>query len=399
MRVLIEQRPFAAILVLAAAVSSCGESSRRDDYHVNELAALPWAEEVRIGNVEDPEQGFSQIRRVRVSESGRVYVLDGSAREVRVFSPDGERLRVMGGPGEGPGEFLLPVNMGLLADTLWVNDGRARRMTWFGPDGEVLFTTPTRGVPFESGVRGLGLSLAPGHPRPDGFIESERDLFIYPDREIRSYRYPVLLFNRAGEVVDTLRWETVNETAPTFRAGGREGYAPTLGMIPPFETEMDDGKVVLDWSVPAGSDDGVMDLIRLEAESDTAYHVKLRYNTIPVPAGLLDSLVTPRLAMAPALGIGEGELESALRQAIRLPDFRPPVRSVHAGSDGGVWLQLNTASVDSADWVVIGRDGAPRGTLRLPIRTRIQHAALPTAWTVQLDEFDVPWLVRLRVGS
>ena len=91
------------------------------------------------------------------------------------------------------------------------------------------------------------------------------------------------------------------------------------------------------------------------------------------------------------------QMESALREAIRLPDFRPPIRVLHAGSDGTLWLQLNAAAADVAEWVLIGADGSPRGRLRLPARMQIHHSALPTVWAVELDDLDVPWLVRLKV--
>jgi hypothetical protein len=90
-------------------------------------------------------------------------------------------------------------------------------------------------------------------------------------------------------------------------------------------------------------------------------------------------------------------MENALREAVPLPDFRPPVRVVHAGDDGTLWLQLNTPADDIADWILIGRDGTPLGTLKLPIGIRLYHSAVPSVWAVELDELDVPWLVRLRV--
>jgi hypothetical protein len=210
-------------LACAAAAAACGNAPAHTTVDIADLSVLAHAEEVWIGSTTDPDSGFSRIRRVRVSATGEVYVLDGSAKEVRVFGPDGRRLRVIGGPGEGPGEFSFP-----------------------------------------------------GH--------------------------------------------------------------------------------------------------------------------------VLDSLIAPRLRGASIMGVSERELESALREAIHLPEFRAPVRVVHAGSDGSVWLQLNTADTDGlADWVLIGRDGSPRGRLRLPVRTAIHHSALPAAWAVELDELDVPWLIRLRI--
>jgi len=252
-------------------------------------------------------------------------------------------------------------------------------------------------VPFETGVRGVSMTLTPSRPRPDGLIESDQWLFVSPDREIRPYGYPVVLFDRQGAVVDTLRWETADSTAVTYRVAGRAGYAPVLGPVSPVEAAMADGRAVVDWSVPAGTTEGLMDILRVRHERDSVYHLTLRYGAVPVPKHVLDSLIAPRVAIATQMGVTERQMESALREAIQLPEFRPPIRVVHAGIDGSLWLQLNTASTDVADWVLIGADGSPRGRLRLPARMQIHHSALPIVWAVVLDDVDVPWLVRLRV--
>jgi hypothetical protein len=389
--------PGVVALVCIFAALACGENERNAAPHVDDLRRLVPLQEIRIGSADDPDSGFSRIRRVRVSDKGDVYVLEGSAREVRVFSADGKPLRVIGGPGEGPGEFSYPLDMGLLGDTLWVSDGSAGRLTWFGPNGDVVFTMPTRGVPFEGGVRGVTMTLGPSRPRPDGLIESERSLLVSPDREIRQYRYPLVLFNRQGAVVDTLRWETADSAALTYRVAGRDGYLPILGPIDPVKTETADGRVVVDWSVRPGTTEGLMDIVRVRHDGDSVYRLTLRYGAIPVPDHVLDSLIEPRLSIATMMGVTEGQMESALRDAIKLPEFRPPIRVVHAGNDGTLWLQLNLAPAAVAEWVLIGPDGSPRGRLSLPARMQIHHSALPTVWAVDLDDLDVPWLVRLKV--
>lgn len=387
-----------ALLLLAVAAAACHDGPGGVAApHVDEMPELSYAEEVRVGSVEDPDEGFSQIRALRISDGGDVYVLDGLAREVRVLGPQGERLRVIGGPGEGPGEFGLPFDMGLLGDTLWVYDPRLARLTWFDPEGNVLFITRGHGVPFESGQPELRLTLVPRHPRSDGLIESGLSRSVLPNREIRPYRYPVLLFDREGEVVDTLRWETADEAAVTFRVGGRELYVPPFLPRRPVEQDLADGRAVLDWSAAAGEAQGRLEALRLGPDGDTLHLTELRYDPVPVPPEVLDSLVTPRLVLAQTLGVSERELESALRAAVELPEFRPPLRSMHAGSDGTVWVQLNTPSTETAHWVIIEADGSVRGRLALPLGTAIRHSGLPTAWVVELDEFDVPWLLRLRV--
>jgi hypothetical protein len=75
---------------------------------------------------------------------GKVYVLDGFYKKVVVFEPDGgfDRL-ILGGEGQGPGEFAMPRS--LAVDPLgrsWVFDQMARRITEFGPHGEFIRAVP-----------------------------------------------------------------------------------------------------------------------------------------------------------------------------------------------------------------------------------------------------------------
>jgi hypothetical protein len=365
--------------------------------HLDDLAELSYVEELRIGSIDDPVAGFSQIRSVQTSDKGEVFVLDGQAREVRVFNEMGERVRAFGREGQGPGEFTRPVGMGLIGDTVWVTDIQNRRISWFSSEGNVLFSMPIQGVPFDVGIQGVSLTLTPGKPRPDGLIESDRNLVMRLNREYRPYRFPILLFDRSGEVVDTLRWEMADENVAVFQVGGQRGYAPSLMPTRPVRGDFPVGRVIVDWSVPEGGGEGTVEIVRHGLGSDTVYHERLGFTPILVSDHVLDSLITPLVASAAIFNVSEAELEGALRDAVEIPEYRAPIRSVYAGSDGTLWMQLNTSSLEISDWVVITRDGEILGRVGLPPKMRINLSAFPTFWAVETDEFDVPWLVRLRV--
>lgn len=67
---------------------------------------------VKVGALDGrQEEVFGSIRDALVDLRGRLMVLDGQAREVRIFEPDGSPLQVLGGLGGGPGEFVHPVAM------------------------------------------------------------------------------------------------------------------------------------------------------------------------------------------------------------------------------------------------------------------------------------------------
>jgi hypothetical protein len=81
-------------------------------------------------------QAFGRIQDVVVvgANDDRVVVLDGMAKELRVFTPEGELMDVLGGPGFGPGEYFQPVAAEEAGGILFVfdADGRATKYSTTG---------------------------------------------------------------------------------------------------------------------------------------------------------------------------------------------------------------------------------------------------------------------------
>lgn len=79
-------------------------------------------EGLRIGTVEgDPDYQFGQIGWTDVDSRGRIHVLDTQARQIKVYSPDGQYVQTIGGPGGRPGQLgpgVMVDASGAIADTL-----------------------------------------------------------------------------------------------------------------------------------------------------------------------------------------------------------------------------------------------------------------------------------------
>lgn len=85
---------------------------------------------------------FSRIRgAVRLSD-GRIAMVDGNARDVRIFDANGTHLVSWGRRGGGPDEFERPRLAGLVGDTLVLFDADNRRLTWIDPDQGVVDQAP-----------------------------------------------------------------------------------------------------------------------------------------------------------------------------------------------------------------------------------------------------------------
>lgn len=89
------------------------------------------------------EEGFSSVRALAVAPNGAIYVFDGGAQSIRVYSPDGEYEQTIGREGGGPGEYRWVSAMVILADDrLLVSDPWGGRMLIYNADGRVVTQFP-----------------------------------------------------------------------------------------------------------------------------------------------------------------------------------------------------------------------------------------------------------------
>jgi len=112
-------------------------------WHVSGEALL------RLGAVEgDPAYEFSRITGVTRLGDGTILVADDAAQEVRFFAPDGRVTAVVGGRGEGPGEFAVLSGLGTApSGGAWAYDFSLRRITWLSPEGRIGSVTSLDGEP------------------------------------------------------------------------------------------------------------------------------------------------------------------------------------------------------------------------------------------------------------
>jgi hypothetical protein len=102
-------------------------------------AKIKLAEELTIGGGSNPDQAFSQVGTFVVDEEGGILALDFKDQKIKVFDRTGKFLRLIGKPGQGPGELGMASGIQLMADnTLVVEDATNRRLALFKPTGEFL---------------------------------------------------------------------------------------------------------------------------------------------------------------------------------------------------------------------------------------------------------------------
>ncbi len=96
-------------------------------------------EELVLGLAEKPEESFSQVGAIEVDKSGHIYVSDTKDKRIKVFNPEGQLVRTIGQPGQGPGEFETPLSLHWSPrGELMVEDAQNKRLAFFNPAGKFL---------------------------------------------------------------------------------------------------------------------------------------------------------------------------------------------------------------------------------------------------------------------
>ena len=360
------------VLVMGTAAACGGEAETSPPGSgVDESEDLrpAWVEELRIGSVERPgPTTFGSIADIEIDASGRIYVLDGDAAEIRLFGSDGRHIRTVGGEGEGPGEFRSPSELFWSPEgDLWVADPVNVRFSVYSPELELLDTRVWQASVISSIWRG-GFGS-------DGRIRElgGRALAILGDdlAPIRSVRFPTL---------DVPTFSLVAET--------QEGMAVGISRRVPFMPSI---LVTMDsrgdpWF--ASSDEYA--IFGLNTDGDTVRIVR-RDGVEPLPVTPRDIEIAEE-ELAP-LGARGAEIDLSL-----LPEVKPLLRSFTVADDGSLWVRVVTeADVEGHRYDLFDASGRFRGRLdtpyplsRLKIRGERIHA-------VAFDAFDVPHVVRARI--
>ena len=403
------------LAIACTCIAACGEA-RSVSESIHDLPRLNVVEEMRIGNVDSPDLGFSRISSVDVDRDGNIYALEAMASEIRVFDPHGNLLHRIGRRGGGPGEFENIPRFGVKGDTLWSYESPAGRITLFDRQGRIISTGRTTGasVPVRTGTG----YVTPVSMRDDG-------LFVGWFTRIASRRgdpvsapadgVPRIVFDASGAVVDTMgtlpsapprmvppenydagRWQRVTIGGSTYSVPDPPTELPTW--LP-----LDDGHVIVDVPYASTADGATFSVTRILAAGDTLYHRVLSYE----PQRYTEDRLMAAAGRQPTVII-DGQLRenrtddaaiNAIRARMDFPEFMLPVVTARALDDESVWLQLVTEPEEPHRWVVLDDEGEVRGRIELPARSWPLWTDGNTVLAAVPDELDVPWLVRYRITA
>ena len=120
----------------------------------------------------------------RDAKRGLLFVADTAAHDIKVFTDAGALVRVIGGRGQGDGEFNYPTYLAYANDELYVTDTLNSRIQVFSADGAVANR--------KFGERGLFIGNL---VRPKGIgVDGEGNVYV-----VESYFDSLLVFSPSGE--------------------------------------------------------------------------------------------------------------------------------------------------------------------------------------------------------
>lgn len=341
-----------------------------------------WGVEViaRVGTREGtgPEL-FGDVIDFALDSHGQVWVLDGQARQVRVFSGRGEFVRSVSRGGEGPGELKEPIGLAESPDgEIWVVDRGAARLSVFDTAGRYLRSYRRKSAGYHTTLRGK-------FDREGRFYD-----LVYTGEGWRILRQRERT-SGAERVLETL------DTIPLpERPGGPEWYELRLpggaryrAQVPftagPAWALGPDGDFWYSPQVPYR-------VYRLTAEHDTLRVVEREYEPVAVT---------------------EADREQALEELDwfrerggkvdpgRIPDEKPGIHQLFVDEVGHLWTQpYRPHGEPNRSFDVFDPAGRYLGRLTLPVAIEMTPEPVVTEDRIvalHRDDLDLPFVVVMRL--
>jgi len=372
--------------------------------HAQRGPAARLVREVTLADESVPN-GFTRIGTVLAGPGGRIYVEQPQDNVIQMFDSAGRYVKRIGGRGQGPGETGALGGIGFLGDTLWTYDFRARRLAFFSVDGTYL-STRSSPVIIDDGVDGRAVSIAGTTPLAGGNFYFAG--FSYTSRIGAQLTPPIarLVGTPDGRILDTVALtDSIGRGSFGFASGTRQSFTND----PMFAPLFDRSTLVAvggqgSWFAVARREDCAtaarFAVARMSLQGDTLWETTIDCPRVAVPRGFVDSVVAVNRDRAvSALSIAPGYAESQIRPSLGNPQWFTAVRAIQVGNDGSIWIRPTRAAGDNAE-VWVRADAPANAPLHFALAPRAQLKGIVDAsriWVMELDEDDLPTLMRYRV--
>jgi hypothetical protein len=312
-------------------------------------------EDLRIGGQVEGAMTFGSIAQIAVDAQGRVAALDFTAKEFRIFAPDGRQLHAFG-EGEGPGE--LSGGFGVLAegDHFLVADYGNARITAFTADSGFVTAYPARFYSYGSQgwdavVDTAGrIHMFSSGPAPGG-AGGQFLIRIYDGQMTQVDS----VFHRTYEEMDRVHGGRASWVVPMGR-GTMYLYVPFYAM--PYELLDRTGAI---WYAEAPL---VYRLKRYVPGGDTLRIVEMGRSARPVPPAARDSAIDDLRGKLAEQGL-DTDLDWSL-----IPEFYATIHELSLSDEGDLWVRTTPENESPTRYDVLDPDGRYRGTAEIPARVK-----------------------------
>lgn len=363
------------------------------------------------------------VRQMAIGPDGAIAVMQQMVRKVRLFDARGAAIADLGRAGEGPGEFRSVSRIGWHADTLWVIDSQLDRVTLFSRTGELIRTEPTPGRAHPLGAdvgRFPEFRSAKASARvPDGSFVSYVGLETggregpHWGRTLTTYMHIAAdgsILNLIASVPDYVNHDSYGYYH-TFADGSFKGRPFPFSAPPRLDISPDGLRSVVTEIGGRTPADAFVRMTMVATDGDTLFSRAYLVPAFALLRSVADSAIAAAMSRIREVGAFRPASwnDAALRTAAAawqeraekyiLP-YYPPVRhnaETVIGRDGSVWIPLRETS-EGSPYLVLDAAGRAMGHPVFPAGVRIGAADATVAWGVQLDEYDVPSLVRYRLS-
>lgn len=350
-------------------------------------------EEQRLGSVDGPG-ALTQVGSMAVSPDGRsILVAQPNERVVRIFDAGSARqTHVVGGEGNGPGEFVTMAAAGWRRDTLWVTDPQQARVTLFRRSGDLLRTYAVRGPLLPE------ISSRPTvatHVLDDGYVLGPAI------GKLGAARLPLLTWHLETDQRAILAWLDNSRSVGVYRDGRQE----LMFMLPVPGQSLwavdPDGSQLVVVHRPVARDAGRhrFQVIKMTAAGDTLFARNYGYPARVFPSEIRDSMESAFVDRVSGAAMSRSQAARLARDSLQIPVFEAPVSHVLLDRNGRVWLQRERYSRAEAEWLVLGPEGQIIASVAGPKGLELRYADNERVMGVLHDELDVPYVVIAKIRS
>jgi hypothetical protein len=350
---------------------------------------------------------LTDVEQIVPARDGSIYVIDSQSHEILVFDERGLHARSLGREGRGPGEFLGPWRMGLLGQGLWVIDSGSWTVSTFDANGAVeAVQRPLR----DASLRADAISTAVYA------VLADRAVLILEEPVAAPGRYRLLRMSPDGATLDSLGVLFASDrdlAVPLAVQGGgavnlrnKFSHSDMLAVSPTGERI-----VVVERPEPEAASAAVYRVRFVRPTGEVVSVIEVPYEVVTLTARDLDRWIEGHGALRQMVESGlfpsMAAAERAMQAALDPPAFCPPIPNLGRGiledaivvsREGQVWVERwEREEASGTRWDVIAEGPGRVATAEVPPGIRLLAVAGDRAWGVELDEYDVPTIVRYRI--